>query len=75
MLNLCLAMLDSDDDKKSFEALYYKYRQCMYVVAYSILHNVQDAEDAVQNALIAVANNYEKIRLLSGSKTVSCCYS
>ncbi len=62
MLSICLSMLDSEDDKRSFEELYYKYRQGMYSVAYSVLHNKEDSEDAVQKALLSIANNFEKIK-------------
>ncbi len=62
MIGVYLSMLDTDEDKRQFEILYTKYRQNMYAVAYSILHNTEDAEDAVHQAFIAIANNFEKIR-------------
>lgn len=34
----------------------------MYSLAYSILHNVEDAEDAVHQAFLTIANNFEKVR-------------
>lgn len=68
MLSMCLSILDNEEDKLSFEELYYKYRQRMYAVAYSILQNNEDAEDAVQNAFIAIASNFKKIHKLSGQE-------
>lgn len=61
MIGFFLAVIDDDEDKKQFEELYIKYRQDMYSVAYSILHNIEDAEDAVHQAFFKIANNFEKI--------------
>ncbi|MDE5830276.1 MAG: RNA polymerase sigma factor, partial [Clostridia bacterium] len=36
-----------------------------YSVAYSILNNVEDSEDAVHEAFIAIADNFEKIKNFS----------
>jgi hypothetical protein len=46
MLFFYYTLLDTDDDKDQFSELYLKHRQDMYAVAYSILHNREDAEDA-----------------------------
>ena len=37
-----------------------KYRQMMYKIAFGILRNSYDAEDAIQSALLWIINNYEK---------------
>lgn len=62
MINFYLSVLETDDDKHEFEKMYIKCRLQMYNLAYSILHNVQDAEDAVHQAFLTIANNYEKIK-------------
>lgn len=62
MLGFYLALIDDDEGKSKFEELYIKYKQDMYSVAYSILHNVEDAEDAVHQAFLTIANNFEKVR-------------
>ncbi len=41
--------------------LFSDYRQMMYKVAYDILHNSSDSEDAVQDAFLWIINNIEKI--------------
>lgn len=69
MINIYLSALETAEDKAEFENLYMKYRQKMYAVAYKILHNVEDAEDAVHNAFIAIADNFEKVRLIPCHKT------
>lgn len=45
-----LQMIESEADKSKFEQLYLKYRSLMLRVAMRILHNEQDAEDAVHQA-------------------------
>ncbi len=62
MISFYLSILDNDEDKKQFETLYIKYRQEMYAIAYSIIHNKEDSEDAVHQAFIKIANNFEKVR-------------
>jgi RNA polymerase sigma-70 factor (ECF subfamily) len=69
MLAVYLAMLDDDEDRERFEELYLKYRQDMYSVAYKVLHNVHDAEDAVHQAFLRIANNFEKIEEVDCPKT------
>lgn len=72
MLSVYLALIDEPSDKEKFERLYLTYRQDMYSIAYSILHNSFDAEDAVQQAFLAIANNYKKISSLSGQEIRRC---
>ena len=57
-----LAVISDDDDKNYFEQLYLKYRQDMYRTAYGILHNKQDSEDAVHQAFLQIADNFDKIK-------------
>ena len=52
-----------------FENLYMKYRNVMFSVAFRILQNEQDSEDAVQNAFIYVFQHPEKIRSIENPKT------
>lgn len=65
MLGVCFTIIDDENDKDKFEELYLKYRQRMYAIAYSILRNSHDAEDAVGQAFLSVANNFKKISLFS----------
>ena len=61
MLGFYLTLVDSDDDKNKFEQLYLTYRQDMYKIAYNILKNSADAEDAVHQAFLSIANSFEKV--------------
>lgn len=56
-----LQMIDSPEDRSKFEILYHHYKARMYNAAYSILHNVQDAEDAVHQAFVTIAENMQNI--------------
>ena len=56
-----LQMLDTTEEKSLFEQIYLEYRGLMYHVAYEILHNEQDAEDAVHQAFMKIAENMNKI--------------
>ena len=54
-------MIDSPPNQSKFERIYFAYRDLMYRTAYSILKNEADAEDAVHNAFIKIAENITKI--------------
>ena len=56
-----LQMIETQEDKEKFEVLYEEYRGLMYHIAYQILNNYQDAEDAVHNAFVTIAENIKKI--------------
>lgn len=56
-----LQMLETPEEKSKFEQLYLEYKGLMFHVAYEILHNEQDAEDAVHQAFVKIAENIKKI--------------
>ncbi len=64
-----LQLIDDPRDRSKFERLYHKYRCLMYHVAYKILGNDQDAEDAVQEAFLTIAKNMQKISAVERPKT------
>lgn len=64
-----MQMIDAAEDKSKFAYLYRSYRGLMFYVANRILRNERDAEDAVQEAFIAVAKNISKISLENANKT------
>lgn len=82
MLSLYMAMLDEPEDKAQFEYAYNKYRGKMLALAYSILGNYHDAEEAVSNAFFAIARNFGKVKERSPQEraafynvvTKNCCY-
>lgn len=56
-----LSMLETPEEKSKFEQLYLEYKGLMFHVAYEILHNTQDAEDAVHQAFVRIAENIKRI--------------
>lgn len=52
-----LQALDSIEDRTRFEALYTAYRGLMFHAAYGIVKNEQDAEDAVHQAFLSLAEH------------------
>ena len=64
-----LAAIDDPEEKSKFIALYHKYMKLMYRVAYDILQNHQDAEDAVQQAFMAVIPHLHKLKNSSCPET------
>lgn len=64
-----LQLIDDPRDRSKFERLYHKYRRLMYHVAYKILGNDRDAEDAVQEAFLTIAKNMQKISAVERPKT------
>lgn len=71
MLQIYLSAVDSTEDKSLIEFLYTKYKQIMYKTAVSILHNKEDAEDAVHEAFLRVIKNISKFRKYSCNENVS----
>ena len=62
MLVCYLQMLDTPEEKIRFEQIYLNYRGLMYHVADQILHNRQDAEDAVHNAFLKIIRKFSKFQ-------------
>lgn len=60
-----LQMIETNEDKSKFEAIYNEYRGLMYHVAYQRLHHEQDAEDAVHHVFIKIAENIKTIEPVS----------
>ena len=56
-----LQMIEGEEGKRQFAALYETYRGLMFYTANNILHNSHDAEDAVHDAFIKIAENIKKI--------------
>lgn len=56
-----LQAVDSAQERATFEEIYRLYRDYLYRVAFAILKNPQDAEDAVQSSFVRVAENIRRI--------------
>ena len=62
MIGICLAVIDSDEERKNFTELYEKYNQDVFRVSYKILGDVGAAEDAAQNVWLWAAKNYVRLK-------------
>lgn len=63
MLALYLAYLDDDNDQKLFEDMFLSYRKQMVTFAVTILDNEDDAQDAVGDVFLRIAQkNWDVVR-------------
>lgn len=69
MFSLAFLMIRDESDREYVKDLYIKYEQAMFKIAYNILHNSTDAEDAVQNTFIKIIDRLEKVRAIDSNET------
>lgn len=62
MLDFLLSMVETEDDAELVTQLVKAYEKRMFSIAYSILQNHSDAEDAVQDAFLKVVKHLDKVR-------------
>jgi RNA polymerase sigma-70 factor (ECF subfamily) len=55
-----VSVIESPAEQSLFEQIYYAYRDMLYGVAMKHLHNELDAEDAVHQTFLYVAENFYK---------------
>lgn len=70
MLPIFLA-IENDSERQLAERLYLTYKSKMYNIAYSILHNKEDAEDAVMDAVCKIVDNVSVFLNIERNKTDS----
>lgn len=68
-----LEMLNSDEERTSFQTVYEDNYLKMYYVALNMLKDKQRAEDAVHNAFLKLAESYSDYMLYSKEKMRSLC--
>lgn len=61
--------LDRKRKRHRFEEIYAFYKKKMYAVAYGVLNNRSDAEDAVQDAFLVIMNKLDIIEDIYSKKT------
>ena len=71
MLIFYLSFIDDEDERSKFEIIYYEYRERMFSAAFDVVKNNEDAEDAVHNAFIGIANNMKSIDEVISKRTLS----
>lgn len=70
MLLIALANINDAADRNFVEELFREYEQILYRVAYGILHNRTDAEDAVQETFVRIIKHLETIRGINCNERV-----
>ena len=66
---LYMAMLDTDEDKQKFSAVYHKYRYFLWYIANERLKDAMLAEDAVQEAFLALTRHMDRIQEVDAVST------
>jgi RNA polymerase sigma-70 factor (ECF subfamily) len=61
-------MLPDPADEPKFEKIVMKYKGMMFRVAYAVLNNKQDAEEATQDSFLKLAKNFSEINGFSCEK-------
>ena len=60
-LSVILAAIENDEDREIIAAFFKKYKNYALAIAYSFLHNQQQAEDAVQGAFVRIVNEPRRV--------------
>ena len=66
-----LTMIEAEEDRHRFLSLYRRYKKLMLYIAHDILHDPHDAEDAVHEAFLRLAEMIEKIHEIDCPETRS----
>lgn len=68
MLPQAILLIEDESDRKYAEKLYAEHRHVMYVVAYSMLHNVSDTQDAIAQIMLNILPRSNDIKTLERYK-------
>ncbi|MBO5377176.1 MAG: RNA polymerase sigma factor [Ruminiclostridium sp.] len=71
MISAALAVLGSEAERNELSHIYEQNIRLFYAVAFSKLHNQHDAEDAIQEAFLSVANNPSLLFRVPAEKRVA----
>lgn len=72
---ICLSAIPTQDDRDKFRKIYEENYLKMYHIAFGMIKNQADAENAVQEAFLSLAEKFEKYSHLSGSEMTGLCVS
>lgn len=70
MISAALAVLEFEGQRSELSEIYEKYRKRFLGIALKILHNCENAEDAVQEAFLRIADNPDTFFSLNGTKRI-----
>ena len=63
MLSLFLSIIEDHKNDSKFELIYNDYHEMLYNIAFGITQNHHDAEEAMQIALFAIAEDIENVKI------------
>lgn len=67
MVAAALAVLENEEQRNELAEFYKKHKNRFYETAFEHLHNRQDAEDALQETFLRIADKPDKFFSLSNS--------
>ena len=68
-----LFLLETEQDREKFRKIYEENYLKMYHVVFGLLKQKEDAENAVHEAFVALAENYEKYSHFSDREMIKLC--
>lgn len=71
MIDAVLAVIENEEQRNELAVFYSRYKNRLYSIAFSKLHNKTDAEDAVQEAFSRMANKPESFFNIPQEKRVA----
>lgn len=71
MISGALSILKTDKERSKLSKFYEENKERFYAIAFSKLHNREEAEDAVQEAFLRIADKPEKFFEISSNKQVA----
>lgn len=69
MFSAAFLMIRDESDRKYMEELCKEHSKMMFGAALKVLHNPNDALDAVQNSFVKIIDSLEKIREINSNET------
>lgn len=73
MLDACLALLDTDEEKQRFTAIYNENKRLVHYIARRVLKDEQLAEDVTQDVFLRLAENFTKLSQKDGHTLRAWC--
>lgn len=73
MLDACLALLDTEEEKQRFTEVYHANKRLVHYVAYRVLGDEHLAEDVVQDVFLRLAENFTKLSQKDSHKLRAWC--
>lgn len=74
MISAALAVLKDEGQREELSEFYEKYKSRFYTIAFEHLHNREEAEDAVQDAFLRIADKPDTFFSLIGKKRLHYLY-